>query len=105
MPPLSAWLSDAYPEASVTGAVYLTTYTTKTAVFVLALLFAGAGLCAILLDRICWEWSGNFARQLAILLAVSLWTMPKTRPAKADTYGHVAFSLWKFYVKVLKKVF
>lgn len=41
VPPLSAWLSDAYPEASVTGAVYLTTYTTKTAVFVLALLFAG----------------------------------------------------------------
>jgi multicomponent Na+:H+ antiporter subunit D len=41
VPPLSAWLSDAYPEASVTGSVYLTTYTTKTAVFVLALVFAG----------------------------------------------------------------
>ncbi len=44
VPPLSAWLSDAYPEASVTGAVYLTTYTTKTAVFVLALVFAGEGV-------------------------------------------------------------
>jgi len=41
VPPFSAWLSDAYPGASVTGSVYLTTYTTKTAVFVLALVFAG----------------------------------------------------------------
>ncbi|MDJ0764747.1 MAG: Na(+)/H(+) antiporter subunit D [Myxococcota bacterium] len=41
VPPLSAWLSDAYPEASVTGSIYLTTYTTKTAVFVLALVFSG----------------------------------------------------------------
>ncbi len=41
VPPLSAWLSDAYPEASVTGAIYLTAYTTKTAVLVLALVFSG----------------------------------------------------------------
>jgi multicomponent Na+:H+ antiporter subunit D len=41
VPPLSAWLSDAYPEGSVTGSVYLTAYTTKTAVFTLALLFSG----------------------------------------------------------------
>lgn len=41
VPPLSAWLSDAYPEASVTGAVYMTAYTTKTAVYVLIRGFAG----------------------------------------------------------------
>ncbi len=41
VPPLSAWLSDAYPEASVTGAVYMTAYTTKTAVYVLIRSFPG----------------------------------------------------------------
>ncbi|MEX1197252.1 MAG: Na(+)/H(+) antiporter subunit D [Pseudohongiellaceae bacterium] len=40
-PPLSAWLSDAYPEASATGAVFLSAYTTKTAVLTLLLLFPG----------------------------------------------------------------
>ncbi len=34
-PPLSAWLSDAYPEASVTGGLILSAYTTKTAVYAL----------------------------------------------------------------------
>ncbi|MCH8037307.1 MAG: hypothetical protein IIC53_09290 [Proteobacteria bacterium] len=32
-PGVSAWLSDAYPEASVTGGVILSAYTTKTAVY------------------------------------------------------------------------
>lgn len=41
VPPLSAWLSDAYPEASVTGSVYMTAYTTKTAVYVLLRAFSG----------------------------------------------------------------
>ena len=33
--PLSAWLPDAYPEASPSGMVFLSAFTTKTAVFVL----------------------------------------------------------------------
>lgn len=41
VPPLHAWLTDAYPEATVTGAVFLSAYTTKTAVYVLARGFAG----------------------------------------------------------------
>jgi multicomponent Na+:H+ antiporter subunit D len=41
VPPLSAWLSDAYPEATITGAVFLTAYTTKTAVYVLIRGFPG----------------------------------------------------------------
>lgn len=40
-PILGAWLTDTYPEASVGGVVFMATYTTKTAVFVLAQLFAG----------------------------------------------------------------
>ena len=35
VPPLGAWLPDAYPEASATGAVFLTAFTTKSAVYVL----------------------------------------------------------------------
>jgi len=34
-PPLHAWLSDSYPEATVTGGVILSAYTTKTAVYTL----------------------------------------------------------------------
>ena len=43
-PPLSAWLSDAYPESSPTGSVFLSAFTTKTAVLALILLFPGEPL-------------------------------------------------------------
>ena len=42
IPPLHAWLTDAYPEASVTGSVFLSAFTTKTAVYVLLRVFPGA---------------------------------------------------------------
>ena len=42
IPPLHAWLADAYPEASVTGSVFLSAFTTKTAVYVLIRVFPGA---------------------------------------------------------------
>jgi multicomponent Na+:H+ antiporter subunit D len=41
VPPLGAWLPDAYPEATVTGAVFLTAFTTKSAVYCLIRGFAG----------------------------------------------------------------
>ena len=44
VPPLHAWLPDAYPEATITGAVFMTAFTTKTAVYVLARGFAGVEL-------------------------------------------------------------
>jgi multicomponent Na+:H+ antiporter subunit D len=40
-PPLSAWLPDAYPEASWSGTVFLSAFTTKTAVYVLIRGFPG----------------------------------------------------------------
>jgi multicomponent Na+:H+ antiporter subunit D len=43
-PPLSAWLPDAYPEASWSGIVFLSAFTTKTAVYVLLRGFAGTDL-------------------------------------------------------------
>jgi multicomponent Na+:H+ antiporter subunit D len=43
-PPLSAWLADAYPNSSPTGSVFLSAFTTKTAILALILLFPGAGI-------------------------------------------------------------
>jgi len=43
-PPVSAWLADAYPESSPTGSVFLSAFTTKTAVLALILLFPGQPL-------------------------------------------------------------
>ena len=42
--PLSAWLPDAYPEASWSGMVFLSAFTTKTAVYVLIRGFPGTEL-------------------------------------------------------------
>ena len=44
VPPLGAWLPDAYPEATVTGAVFMTAFTTKSAVYALIRGFAGTEL-------------------------------------------------------------
>lgn len=41
VPPFHTWLTDAYPAATVTGAVYLSAFTTKSAVYVLIRGFQG----------------------------------------------------------------
>ncbi len=41
VPPLHAWLPDAYGEATVSGAVFMCAFTTKTAIYALARGFAG----------------------------------------------------------------
>ncbi|MEN8135036.1 MAG: Na(+)/H(+) antiporter subunit D [Thermodesulfobacteriota bacterium] len=41
VPPLHAWLPDAYGEATVTGAVFMCAFTTKTAIYALARSCAG----------------------------------------------------------------
>ena len=43
-PPMSAWLPDAYPEASWSGTVFLSAFTTKTAVYALIRGFPGTEL-------------------------------------------------------------
>jgi multicomponent Na+:H+ antiporter subunit D len=40
-PPLHPWLPDAYPQATVTGAIFMSALTTKSAVYVLLVLFPG----------------------------------------------------------------
>jgi multicomponent Na+:H+ antiporter subunit D len=41
IPPLHAWLADAYPKATITGAVFMSALTTKSAVYVMIRLFPG----------------------------------------------------------------
>lgn len=41
VPPLHAWLPDAYPEGTATGSVFLSAFTTKVAVYALIRCFAG----------------------------------------------------------------
>jgi multicomponent Na+:H+ antiporter subunit D len=48
IPPLHFWLPDAYPESSITGGVYLSAFTTKTAVYALVRGFAGWDILIIL---------------------------------------------------------
>ncbi|MEJ2056351.1 MAG: Na(+)/H(+) antiporter subunit D [Desulfofustis sp.] len=44
IPPLHPWLSDAYPEATIPGAVFLSAFTTKSAVYCMARMFPGTEL-------------------------------------------------------------
>jgi multicomponent Na+:H+ antiporter subunit D len=46
--PLHAWLTDAYPEATIPGAVFLSVFTTNTAVYALARCFVGLDALVIL---------------------------------------------------------
>ena len=43
-PLLHPWLTDAYPEATITGVIFLSAFTTKTAVYVLARAYPGASI-------------------------------------------------------------
>ena len=61
VPPLGVWLADAYPEATVSGAVFMTAFTTKSAVYVLIRGFAGTELLV---------WLGAFMAVYGVVYAV-----------------------------------
>lgn len=61
VPPLHPWLSDAYPEASPTGSVFLTAFTTKSAVYVLIRAYPGLELLV---------WLGTIMALYGIVYAV-----------------------------------
>jgi multicomponent Na+:H+ antiporter subunit D len=44
--PIHTWLPDGYPESTITGGVFLSVFTTKTGVYVLARCFAGGDFIA-----------------------------------------------------------
>jgi len=59
--PLHAWLADAYPQATVTGAVFMSALTTKSAVYILARTFPGTHILI---------WAGAFMTCYPIFYAV-----------------------------------
>lgn len=61
IPPLHAWLSDAYPEGTVAGGVFLSAFTTKAAVYALARGFAGYDVLI---------WAGVVMAVYGVVLAV-----------------------------------
>jgi multicomponent Na+:H+ antiporter subunit D len=68
-PPFSAWIADAYPEASPSGAVFLSAFTTKTAVFTLLVAFPGTEIlipigCFMIFYGIIYALLENDARRI-----------------------------------------
>lgn len=59
--PFHSWLSDTYSEASPSGSVYMTAFTTKTAIFCLIITFSGVPLLM---------WLGAIQAVFALFLAV-----------------------------------
>jgi len=59
--PFHSWLADTYSEASYSGSVYMTAFTTKTAVFCLIITFAGVPLLL---------WLGVISAMFAVFMAV-----------------------------------
>jgi multicomponent Na+:H+ antiporter subunit D len=60
-PPLHAWLTDAYPESSPAGAVLLSAFATKAAVYALARVFPGVELLV---------WAGAMMTLYGVVFAV-----------------------------------
>ncbi len=59
--PFHSWLSDTYSEATSSGSVYMTAYTTKTAVFCLIITFSGVPLLM---------WLGVVSAMFSVFMAV-----------------------------------
>jgi multicomponent Na+:H+ antiporter subunit D len=59
--PFHSWLADTYSEATYSGSVYLTAYTTKTAVFCLIITFSGVPLLM---------WMGVISAMFSVFMAV-----------------------------------
>ena len=59
--PFHSWLPDTYPEATPSGSIYMTAFTTKTAVFCLITTFSGVPLLM---------WMGAISAVVAVFLAV-----------------------------------
>ncbi|HSW29174.1 MAG TPA: Na(+)/H(+) antiporter subunit D, partial [Longimicrobiales bacterium] len=106
IPPLHAWLSDAYPEATVTGAVFLSAFTTKTAVYTLARGFWGweilvpAGVAmalygvvyAVLADDIRRLLAYHIVSQVGYMVAgVGLGTEMGLNGATAHAFTHILY--------------
>lgn len=111
VPPLHAWLSDAYPEATVTGAVFLSAFTTKTAVYTLCRAFAGFEILAVLgavmsLYGVCYAVVENNARRILayhiisqvgyMVCGIGIGTALAVNGSCAHAYAHILYKALLF---------
>ena len=110
-PPLSAWLADAYPESSSTGSVFLSAFTTKTAVLALILLFPGepvligVGLFMVMYGIVYALLENDIRRILAysivnqvgfMVCAVGIGTQLALNGAAAHAFAHILYKALLF---------
>jgi len=110
-PPVSAWLADAYPESSPTGSVFLSAFTTKTAVFALILLFPGepvligVGLYMVMYGIIYALLENDARRILAysivnqvgfMVCAIGIGTQMALNGAAAHAFAHIIYKALLF---------
>ncbi len=111
VPPLGAWLPDAYPEATVTGAVFMTAFTTKSAVYVLIRGYAGTELLVWLgavmaVYGVVYAVLENDARRLLayhiisqvgyMVCGVGIGTALATNGATAHAFAHILYKALLF---------
>ncbi|EHJ49432.1 NADH dehydrogenase (quinone) [Solidesulfovibrio carbinoliphilus subsp. oakridgensis] len=104
--PLHAWLPDAYPEATITGAVFMSAFTTKTAVYVLARGYAGfevlaIGGCVMCLYGVFYATIENNARRILsyhivsqvgyMVCGIGIGTAMTVDGACAHAYAHILY--------------
>ena len=110
-PPVSAWLADSYPESSPTGSVFLSAFTTKTAVLALIMLFPGepvliwVGLYMIMYGIIYALLENDARRILAysivnqvgfMVCAVGIGTQMALNGAAAHAFAHIIYKALLF---------
>ncbi len=120
-PPFSAWLSDAYPESTVTGAIILSAYTTKTAVYTLIRGFPGWEIligvgCVMTIYGIIYALLENDMRRILaysiinqvgfMVCAVGIGTNIALNGAVAHAFCHIIYKslLWMSAGAVLYRV-
>jgi multicomponent Na+:H+ antiporter subunit D len=111
VPPLGAWLPDAYPMATVTGAIFMTAFTTKSAVYALIRGFAGTELlvwlgAAMAVYGVVYAVLENDARRLLayhivsqvgyMVCGVGIGTALATNGATAHAFAHILYKALLF---------
>lgn len=111
VPPLGAWLPDAYPEATATGAVFLTAFTTKSAVYALIRGFAGTEIlvwwgAAMAVYGVVYAVLENDARRLLayhiisqvgyMVCGVGMGTVLALNGAAAHAFAHILYKALLF---------
>ncbi|MEX0994061.1 MAG: Na(+)/H(+) antiporter subunit D [Balneolaceae bacterium] len=106
IPPLHAWLTDAYPKATVTGAVFMSAFTSKSAVYVLIRLFPGweiliwIGVVMALYGTIYALMSNDIRQILSfsiisqigyMVVAIGIGTEIALNGAAAHAFGHILY--------------